>query len=331
VLAPAPYAVSKFTSPAVGRLVRRWLRSGDFDVAVCDFLSASLNFPASSATPCVLFQHNVESLLWARQARHEPGWIRRSAYRLEAAKMRRYEAAAVRRFAHVVAVSNDDREAMVSMTGVDRISVVPTGVDTARYRRVDGPVVGSSHEVIFLGSMDWEPNVDGVEYFCREIWPHVRAKVPAARFLIVGRNPAPRVARLASDSVVVTGRVDSVLPYLANAAVFVVPLRMGGGTRLKIFEGMAMGKAVVSTSIGAEGLDVTAGRDLLIADAPDEFARAVVDLLGDPERRRALGEAAARLAGRYDWSVVVRDFERALDRARADAGDVAAARVGVLA
>jgi glycosyltransferase involved in cell wall biosynthesis len=135
--------------------------------------------------------------------------------------------------------------------------------------------------------------------------------------MIVGRNPAPRVKRLASAAVEVTGSVDSVLPYLARAAVFVVPLRIGGGTRLKIFEGMAMGKATVSTTIGAEGLDVTNGEDLILADDPQAFAEAVIDLLQDQEKRQRFGAAAARLAQRYDWSVVVRTFEQALERAGA--------------
>jgi glycosyltransferase involved in cell wall biosynthesis len=312
----APYAVSKFSSPRVSRLVRQWLNEQRFDVAICDFLSASLNFPASSPTPRVLFQHNVETLLWERQARHEPSFLRRLVYTYEYLRMRRYEASTVGRFDHVIAVSQHDRDGMQEMTAADRITVVPTGVDVAKYG-ANGPSPGTTNEVIFLGSMDWEANVDGAEYFCREIWPRVTAVVPSARFMIVGRNPAPRVKRLASAAVEVTGSVDSVLPYLARAAVFVVPLRIGGGTRLKIFEGMAMGKATVSTTIGAEGLDVTNGEDLILADHPQAFAEAVIDLLQDQEKRQRFGAAAARLAQRYDWSVVVRTFEQALERAGA--------------
>ncbi len=312
----APYAVSKFMSPRVARLVRQWLNEQRFDVAICDFLSASLNFPASSPTPRVLFQHNVETFLWERQARHEPSFVRRLVYKYEYLRMRRYEARTVGRFDHVIAVSQHDRDGMQGMTSADRITVVPTGVDVAKYG-ANGPSPGTTNEVIFLGSMDWEANVDGAEYFCREIWPRVTAVVPSARFMIVGRNPAPRVKRLASTAVEVTGSVESVLPYLARAAVFVVPLRIGGGTRLKIFEGMAMGKATVSTTIGAEGLDVTNGEDLILADDPQAFAQAVIDLLLDGQKRQRFGAAAARLARRYDWSVVVRTFEHALEQAGA--------------
>jgi glycosyltransferase involved in cell wall biosynthesis len=310
----APYAVSKFTSSHVRRLVRDTLSESRCDVAVCDFLSASLNFPSGAAVPCVLFQHNVESLLWKRQARHEPNRLKRLLFQLEAAKMDRYERAAIARFDHVIAVSRYDHDAMASMIPAERMTIVPTGVDLAQYRAA-GAKPAETPNVLFLGSMDWEANVDGAEYFCREIWPSVVARVPAARFQIVGRNPAPRVRRLASESIQVTGTVPSVLPYLAGAAVIAVPLRIGGGTRLKMFEGMAAGRATVSTSVGAEGLDVVGGRDLILADRPDAFADALVTLLSDPARRDALGAAGARLAAQYDWSAVIGRFEDALARA----------------
>jgi polysaccharide biosynthesis protein PslH len=310
----APYAVSKFTSSHVRRLVRGILCDNRCDVAVCDFLSASLNFPSGSGVPCVLFQHNVESLLWKRQARHERNLLKRMLFQLEAVKMDRYERATVARFDHVIAVSQHDHDAMTSMIPADRMTIVPTGVDLARYKAA-GSEPADTYNVVFLGSMDWEANVDGAEYFCREIWPSVLARVPAARFQIVGRNPAPRVRRLASESVEVTGTVPSVLPYLAGAAALAVPLRIGGGTRLKMFEGMAAGRATVSTSVGAEGLDVTGGRDLILADTADAFADALVTLLTDPVKRDALGAAGARLAAQYDWSAVIGRFEDALARA----------------
>jgi glycosyltransferase involved in cell wall biosynthesis len=314
VLSPVPYAVTKFTSPEVSRLIKTWFRERRFDAAVCDFLSASLNFPATLSTPSVLFQHNVESVLWQRQAAHEPNLVKRLAFTFEAAKMARYERATVRRFPHVIAVSERDRQEMIRMTGTSeasRLSVVPTGVDVERYRAAARAPVREPL-LMFLGSMDWEANIDAVEYFCREIWPAVLSAIPSARFRIVGRNPHPRVLKLASDSVNVTGSVPSVVDHLREAAVFVVPLRVGGGTRLKIFEAMAAGKAVVSTTVGAEGLDVHDGRDVVLADTPSRFAGAVIDLLRDPERRRRLEMAAGELAARYDWSVIARRFEAIL-------------------
>lgn len=318
----APYAVRKFTSPEVKRLVKEWDAARRFDVAVCDFLSASLNFPAETRTPTLLFQHNVESALWQRQARHAPDVLRSVAFKIEAAKMTRYERDAVRRFRHVIAVSENDRELMSEMTGASRITVVPTGVDIKKYSSGDeAPRVfkeaksRSGALVVFLGSMDWEPNIDGVEYFCREVWPRVLESVPSARFRVVGRDPHPRVRRLASENVEVTGTVPSVVEHLREADAVVVPLRVGGGTRLKIFEAMAVGKAVVSTTVGAEGLDVTHGEDILLADDAESFAESVTGLLRDTARRETLGRAAAELAARYDWSVIARRFEDVLARA----------------
>lgn len=318
----APYAVTKFTTAAVKRTVREWLDAGRFDVAVCDFLSASLNFPAKEIkTPCVLFQHNVESQLWQRQAAHPPNVATGAIFKLEAAKMKRYETATVKRFDHIIAVSEADKELMTGMTCAERITVVPTGVDTTVYRRSHQAASADSETpplVLFLGSMDWEPNIDGVEFFCREIWERVQRDVPNARFRIVGRNPHPRVRRLASASVEVTGGVESVVEHLHAAHLFVVPLRIGGGTRLKIFEAMAAGKAIVSTSIGAEGLDVEHNRNIILADTPTEFAEGMIGLLRDATRRREMEESATELAARYDWSIIAQDFEAVLQRTIAD-------------
>lgn len=227
--------------------------------------------------------------------------------------MARYEHQAVNRFQHVIAVSEHDRNLMSLMTDASRISVVPTGVDLANYAAVAGEEQNDqAAQVLFLGSMDWEANIDGVDYFCREVWPAVKASVPQAKFFVVGRNPSPRVTRWASDSVEITGRVESVLPYLRDAAVFVVPLRIGGGTRLKIYEAMAAGKAVVSTTIGAEGLDVHDGKDILLADDEKTFAKSVIELLVNHEKRKQLGAEAAGLAARYDWPIIAAEFERIL-------------------
>src|SRR5262249_30026672 len=153
-----------------------------------------------------------------------------------------YEPEQVRRFHHVIAVSEADRVGMRGMTDPARISVVPTGVDLGEFRYDPGRMPDSA-TIVFTGSMDWEPNIDGVEYFCQHIWPVILQRVPHARFQIVGRSPHARVRRLASASVEVTGTVPSIVEHLARATVFVVPLRIGGGTRIKIYEAMAMGKA----------------------------------------------------------------------------------------
>jgi sugar transferase (PEP-CTERM/EpsH1 system associated) len=307
----APFAVSKFTDSEVQRVVALGLKENKFDVAVCDFLSASQNFPEHLTTPTVLFQHNVESALWQRMALTESNPVKRFAYRMEARKMTHYERSALNRFHHVIAVSEHDRQQMLAMDPNCGVTVVPTGVDTQKYG-VSPPASANPPRIVFTGSMDWEPNIDAVAYFCQEVFPTVLAEFPSAVFQIVGRNPHSRVQRLASPSVEVTGTVPSVGKYLSDATVVVVPLRIGGGTRLKIFEAMAMGKALVSTSIGAEGLDVKSGRDLILADDAATFAQAITLLLRDSALRRRYEEAAPKLAGQYDWSNIAQRFAQVL-------------------
>lgn len=314
LLSPVPFAVAKFSPPEVRHLVDQWSREGRFDAMVCDFLSATRNFTQPESTPAILFQHNVESALWRRQARHAPNPLLRMVYGLESWKMDRYEARTVARFREVIAVSEEDRRLMSSMTDPARIVVVPTGVDTGKFAAVaETEPAGST--ALFLGSMDWEPNVDGVEWMTASIWPAIAAAVPGARFAIVGRNPHPRVRAKAAPDVVVTGSVPSVEPYLRDAAAFIVPLRVGGGTRLKIFEAMAAGRAVISTTVGAEGLPVTHDRDILLADDPQAFATAVIRVMTEPALRQRIAAGGLALARAHDWSQVVSGFSDVLARA----------------
>ena len=276
-----------------------------------------MNLPARLPCPAVIFTHNVESEIWRRHAETAATPVSRWLYSMQHARMMRYEERAICRFNGVIAVSNTDGSMLTQLyphaIGVP-VCVVPTGVDTGFFTA--RPSRPESRELVFTGSMDWLPNEDAMRFFCREVLPRVRAAEPGVTLSIVGRAPTPAVRRLAAEpGVRITGRVDDVRPFVRNAAVYVVPLRIGGGTRLKIFEAMAMGRAVVSTSVGAEGLPVTSGEHLMIADGVEAFAREIVRLLRDLDQRRRL-EAAARalVVERYDWSVVAGELEAALVR-----------------
>jgi polysaccharide biosynthesis protein PslH len=314
----APDAVARFESAQVKAIVATAIARREFDVAICDFLAATPNFPQDLAIPAILFEHNVESILWQRRAQFEAKFVDRVIAKIEYAKMARYEAEQVRRFHHVFAVSEADREAMTAMVDRSRISVIPTGVDLETFH-YDPQLKPAGPFVVFVGSMDWEPNINGVEYFCNEIWPQVLARVPGARFQVVGRNPHLRVQKLASASVEITGTVSCVTKYIRDAAVLVVPLRIGSGTRIKIYEGMAMGKATVSTSVGAEGLDVHHNQDILLADQPQQFAHWIVSLLGNETMRQKVEAAAARTASQNDWSMVAGQFVHEMQRVLGDA------------
>lgn len=299
----APYAVARFASTKVRSRLRQWYSDRVFDVAVCDFLDATVNLPEKLAIPTILFQHNVESEIWRRYCVKDPNWAKRLLYRVEFIKMLRYERRMVGKFNCVMAVSEHDRKLMSAWADASRIVVVPTGVDLQQFRP-DPSVPVSERLVTFVGAMDWGPNIDAVEYFCAEVWPRVQAQVPGARFRIVGRNPGPRVQRLRAPTVEVTGSVPSVVEHLRQSAVVVIPLRVAGGTRVKIYEAMATGKAVVSSSVGAEGLDVENGRNLILADEPDAFAEAVRRLLQDREIRGRYEHAARARAAAYSWQAV---------------------------
>jgi sugar transferase (PEP-CTERM/EpsH1 system associated) len=323
VIDPLPYAVGKYRSAEFRRRFDALVSAIDFDLIVCDFLFPSVNLPARLPCPAVMFTHNVESEIWRRHAETKTGGLSRWLYGAQYRRMLRYEGDALQRFDGVLAVSDADRETFDRIyPGAIRrpVHVVPTGVDTEYFEPSGSPHIPNPESqipsLIFTGSMDWLPNEDAMLFFCSDILPQIRAAVPDVQLTIVGRAPTPAVRQLAAQAGVhVTGRVDDVRPYMNDAAVYIVPLRIGGGTRLKIFEAMAMGKAVVSTTVGAEGLPVNHGEHVLLADEPSAFARTVVDLLRDLPRRRQL-EAAARtlVVEKYDWSAVAGQLEEALIR-----------------
>jgi sugar transferase (PEP-CTERM/EpsH1 system associated) len=318
---PLPYAVGKYRSRAYARRFRELVSERPFDLIVCDFLPPAVNLPARLPAPGVLFTHNVEAEIWRRHAETATGLAARLLYRAQHRRMLAFEERTLRRFDGVLAVSDADRNTFARLYpgAVKRpIEVVATGVDTQFF--APAPSASNGRGLVFTGSMDWLPNEDAMRYFCRDILPLIRAREPEVSLSIVGRAPTPAVQKLAAEhGILVTGRVDDVRPFMKEASVYIVPLRIGGGTRLKIFEAMAMGKAVVSTTVGAEGLPVRNGEHVLLADEPDAFADAVVRLLGDTAARRSL-EAAARalVVARYDWSAVAGELEEALIRFATD-------------
>jgi glycosyltransferase involved in cell wall biosynthesis len=254
--------------------------------------------------PAVLNMHDVTWLMWERLVRVTRS-ILRYPIAIEARRIRRDEMAVCRAVDVCTTVSQVDASALTrAIDPPPRVVVVTPGVDCDRMSATERS--GEETGVVFVGSMHYAPNVDAVEYFCRDILPLVAAECPGVTFTIVGARPAPSVLRLAEDPRVrVTGMVDDVRPYYAAAAVSVIPLRVAGGVRMKILEGLALGAAMVSTTIGAEGLSLEAGRDLLVADTPAAFAAAVVRLLREPALRDSIGrQARATAERRFSWEAV---------------------------
>jgi polysaccharide biosynthesis protein PslH len=308
-LSPLPVDVHKWRRPALRRTVSHLLASREVDLCVADFPGAVANVPLGGKVPVVFFDHNVEYLIWKRLRRTEPRAYRRLLLELEWRKMRRFEARTCAAADLTLAVSEEDRALLAEGAPGARVRAIPTGVDTGYFSPQDGRERGAS--LVFTGSMDWFPNEDGIVHFADAILPLIRREVPETQVTVVGRDPSARLRQAAGRmGLRLTGTVDDVRPYMAEAAVYVVPLRVGGGTRLKIFEALAMAKPVVSTTVGAEGLPLEPGRHYVRADDPQDFARAVVSLLRDAGQRRALGSEGRRLVEeRYAWPQVAREFE----------------------
>jgi glycosyltransferase involved in cell wall biosynthesis len=322
LFSPLPYFMKKYESAEMRREVAERARAGDFDVLVCDFLNPAVNVPHALPVPTVLFQHNVEAMIWKRHYEVQTHPLKKAYLYGQWRKAFAYERAACRRFDMVVTVSRDDTETIRRDYGVTNVSDVPTGVDTEFFRPVEGVSV-EPDSLVFTGSMDWLPNEDAIQFFTREIMPLIRERRPEVKLTVVGRKPYASLLELSKrdPSIIVTGRVEDVRPFMERAAAYIVPIRIGGGTRLKIYEAMAMEKPVVSTTVGAEGLPVRDGEDLLIADTPRAFADAVVRVLTDAELARKLGErSASTVREQFGWDKVAAVFAEACGRAAKSRG-----------
>jgi sugar transferase (PEP-CTERM/EpsH1 system associated) len=304
-----PFTVSSYESPRMRELVARLVAENGYDVLVADFLAMCLNIPKSLPIPIVHFSHNVEAMIWRRHVENERNPFKRAVFMRERERVERFEREVIGSYAFTIAVSETDCQHFRRVYGASRVGSIGTGVDTEFY--APGGAAEKGGSILFLGSMDWMPNIDAVRYFVRNIYPFVKSEVPDASLSIVGRNPDASVTALGDgdSSIVVTGTVPDTRVYVDRSAVAVVPMRIGGGTRIKIYEIMAMAKTVVSTSIGAEGLYYVDGENILIADEPREFARFVIKALREREWRVSIGMNARNfVASRCSWEAVAEQF-----------------------
>jgi len=301
-----------------------WLRDGEYDVIQIEGIELARYFSSNEKAqvrrgkaPLIVFDdHNAEYLLQQRIAQAEiasRGWTPGAIYStIQARKLRGFERQICHTADRVIAVSNADADTLRQLDPTLTVHVIPNGVDTADYQRENiVPMELPSNSIVFTGTMDFRPNVDGVLWFAREVWPLVKAAIPDAHFVIVGQRPHTRLNVLQDDpSIIITGSVEDARPYIVSASVVVIPLRMGGGTRLKLLEAFALQAPIVSTTLGAEGFDVTNGRELLLADEAGSFAQVIVELITDRVQAKRLGQAGRSLAvERYDWQRIVPMFE----------------------
>jgi polysaccharide biosynthesis protein PslH len=308
VAGPLPISVATDRSAAGCAVVARALAERP-DVVVVDFPHAGVLLPGRIDTASVMFTHNIEAEIYERHAA-VAAFPQRLVWQNESRKMRRYEAETLRRFDTVIAVSARDGEGLRRQYGLEHIELIDTGVDLDFYPFSPPP---AEPVLVFSGAMDSRSNIDGIFFLVDEVWPLVARARPDARAVIVGRNPPPALVAKAKDRGLpwrFTGFVDDIRPHLAAAQVSVIPLRVGSGTRIKAFEAMAVGRPVVSTTLGVEGLDIIPGEHFLAADTAADFAAAILRLFDDAALRDRLVRAArARLEERFSWAHVARQFE----------------------
>jgi polysaccharide biosynthesis protein PslH len=308
-----PLIARKYRSAETARLIRDLLSLQRFDLIICDYLAPVINLlelPIGLPAPLVIFQHNVESLIWRRHYECARNPLKRLVFLREWRLTERLEADAAALADGQIAVSQEEFRYFKDQRGMNNtLGAVPTGVDCSYHQPSLSPVAGT---IAFLGAMDWHANLDAVEFFVREVYPAIRRRVPEAKFLVIGRNPPPRIRALAAadPSIEVTGTVPDVRPYLQRASVMVLPLRVGGGTRIKVFEAMASGVPIVSTLVGAEGLPLVDGEEILLADEPADFAERTCRLLENKELHERIRQQARRLVlEKYSWETVAAAFE----------------------
>lgn len=285
------------------------------DVAIFDFIHAAVLAPDNINTPSVMFTHNVEAQIFERHSKVNENPVMRRIWASQWRKMQRFEGDALRQFDRVVAVSEVDKQGFADQFGVTNVDTIPTGVDLNFFPYTPKPEPG---RVAFTGSMDWLANQDGISFFLDDVWPLIASERADATMCVVGRAPPERLVARANavKGWEFSGFVDDVRPYIHRACAYVIPLRVGGGTRLKVFEAMASGCPVISTAIGVEGLGLEDGVHYLNAESKEEFAAATCKVLGDPELAGRLATAARQYVEDHaSNAIVARRFEQICDAA----------------
>ncbi|MEO1245978.1 MAG: glycosyltransferase family 4 protein [Pseudomonadota bacterium] len=318
LVSPAPLHAVKYSKRPMRELVGGLLESGDYDVLHLDMLQLAELASAGGDVPTVLVEHNVESQILARRLENESNPVLRAYLRYQTDKLRRYEARMCNAVQHVTTVSDEDREQLAALGVETPVTSVPNAVDTEFFTPADVEIRPDT--LIYVGSLAWFPNEDAVGYFVDEILPRIAEKRPGVRFNVIGQTPdTAKLKRwTATGRVEFLGFVDDIRPHVGSAAVYVVPLRIGGGTRLKILDALSMSKALVSTSVGCEGLGLEHGVQAKVADEPAAFADAVVELLANPELAAGFGRAGRQYVyEHFRWQEIALRMEAVYEAAAA--------------
>lgn len=316
LLTGSTYTTSWLVSGPARAAIERILADGHHDLVHFDTIGLAPYRDLSARLPATLTHHNIESHMMLRRAENSGNFLAREYFRQEGRRLENFEREVAGRFAAHITCSDLDRQRLHEIAPGANTVVVPNGVDCEYFASEGRPV--RPYSLVFVGTMNWYPNVQAMVYFLREIWPGLKARIPAVTLDIAGSNPPESLVQMARSlpDVTVHGYVPDVRPLIDSAAVFVCPIRDGGGTKLKILDAFAMKKCVVAHPIACEGIDVTAGKDVVLASAPPEFIDEIELLLRDEGRRNELARAARDLVEtRYSYREIGARFNEALEAA----------------
>ena len=298
-----PFVVRKYFSRDLARAIEEKLAAEQFDLVHFDMLPLAQYASNIGKVPYVLNNHNVESLLLKRRAENAGSLPEKIFFANQGKSLHQFEAGVCAQARETFVCSQIDADILKSLSPAANISVVENGVDTGFFS--PGKEEMQDNSLVFVGGMGWFPNKDGMIFFMEEVMPKILAQIPDAKLTLVGKSNGVQIPETVKDSIDVTGFVDDFRPIVAAAAVYILPIRVGSGTRLKLLEAMAMGKAIVSTSVGAEGINLSADENIIYADDADAFARGIITLLKDKEKTLGFGHSARDVAtGKYDWDII---------------------------
>ncbi|OGP22184.1 MAG: hypothetical protein A2054_01215 [Deltaproteobacteria bacterium GWA2_55_10] len=306
MLAGMPYSVWMFRNRAFRQALRETVKRRSFDLVHMETALLQQYADCLRPLPILIRHHNLEADLLLQRARAEKNAVNRMALSWQGKRLASFEADAVNSTERSVTISAVDKARIIEAYGCKPpIDVIPSGIETSN----ETALAQREHCLVFSGRIEWGPNAEGIEWFVRNVFPIIVKKFPQLKLYIVGGAPPKRIRELGCGSIKVTGFVESVIEFIDRAEVYVVPLLSGSGMRLKILEAMSRKKAIVSTSKGAEGISCRNGRDLMIADAPEDFARAVIGLLSDKDKNARMGQEAFRtVREHYSWESVADSF-----------------------
>ena len=311
LFSPSPYTMSKYYIKDFETKLYSLLKKNRFDIVHIDSLHMAYYgkmIKSHFNIPIVLREHNVESVIWERYYQESSNLLKKTYAGIQFKKVYKYESKILEVFDKCLMITKEDEKRIKQMNPKIKTAVVPAGVDTSKFFPMD--ITPEPYSIVFVGSMDWLPNIDGVLWFYKKIFPKIKHEMPSTKLYIVGKNPPLEIKNIVDKNVIITGYVNDVREYMAKAAVFIVPLRIGGGMRIKILEAFAMKKPVVSTTVGCEGIEIKDRGNIYVADDDERFAEKVIELLVDGKKRKEIGENALQLVrNKYTWERVAKSLE----------------------